>query len=1007
MKIKSNNSQFKKSLTFALIGIVLIGLMLLFGYENQDFKSYIAPVQNELNIPRHVLSYEELLESKKYEIYNQRGISAHLYNAGISAKLVFLYKNKPKNRELTDRFFVHVYVNDKSKLIGNKEYANSDFSTLPKPVTINNSTYYVFEKNLKSSQYREKLIPFDDIKYLNLGRYEPGVGRSIDIKNINPKEGEEVVIKNSLDQTKESLDHIKIKVSQEQFAKIEQKRAKAVQKGVLLSEEGDLVKGEIKHNTSDYKKVAFRLKGDWTDHLNHPNKWSYRFIMKGDATIHGMRKFSIQHPKVRNYLWEWLFNKVVKEEGLIGLRYDFVNTTMLIEGDNHRKIQMGIMTLEESFDKILIENNKKREGVILAFDENLLWKDRYKQNELQLLDSAKSSLLHNIDSAPVRTYNATKILADPKLRKQFETAKSLIEGWRNGTYKISEVFDVELLAKFVALSNLFGGSHGLIWHNLRFYYNPITNRLEPISFDSNSGKRLTKTLHYPLSKDDEYFQERLSAELKRVSSIDYIDELLNTYKQELSQLSQTLGEEFGISDRNITTLLTYNSNFIKKNINPAVLITAGLQSHQAEAITVEVHNVSEKNVAIGHLEDLKGLQLDNNAEEQIIAPNTTKKIVFNLSDYFNNAFVSKKNKKGTFSYPKDVKKLRLTHYIPGVDFVRKAEIRPYATTEDPEKQAAQFRKANTANYFDFSFIQIVSDSAIILKKGTHTLTEDLIIPTGIKTTVLPGCKLDFKNGASLKSEGSFIAQGTQEEKIRFLSSDATGGGIFITNAQQKSILDHCVFDNLSNPHNEMWAVSGAVNFHESEVTITNTLFKNNRCEDALNVIRSSFTMTDSVFENTFSDAFDGDFVEGKLERCTFSNAGNDGIDVSGSILELRDIKVINPSDKAISAGENSTITGGNIHITNGEIGVVSKDLSSVTLSDLQIEGTRLGLSAFQKKTEYGVGTIHVTALALQGNELDYLIERNSILTIDAVPVETVSNNVIDQMYGKEYGKSSK
>jgi len=40
-------------------------------------------------------------------------------------------------------------------------------------------------------------------------------------------------------------------------------------------------------------------------------------------------------------------------------------------------------------------------------------------------------------------------------------------------------------------------------------------------------------------------------------------------------------------------------------------------------------------------------------------------------------------------------------------------------------------------------------------------------------------------------------------------------------------------------------------------------------------------------------------------------------------------------------------------------------------------------------------------------EENYLIEHNSQLRIDGQLKNTVTNNVIDQMYGKEYGKSSR
>ena len=51
--------------------------------------------------------------------------------------------------------------------------------------------------------------------------------------------------------------------------------------------------------------------------------------------------------------------------------------------------------------------------------------------------------------------------------------------------RTSEVFDIDRLSKFFALSDILGAEHGARWHNARFYFNPFTNLLEPISFDGN------------------------------------------------------------------------------------------------------------------------------------------------------------------------------------------------------------------------------------------------------------------------------------------------------------------------------------------------------------------------------------------------------------------------------------------------------------------------------------------------------------------------------------------
>lgn len=1004
MKIKNNTSPKVKPFTIlAIIGVFVLSVFVLIkGRLDTSHKisvnknEKITDIENPTELK--TVTYAELFETTDHEIYSDETLNIYIANTSKTPKLIYKYKKKPEGRELSDNFFMHIYVKDSTKLKGKATFANVDFIQNPEVIKNDGVTYYVFQKDLVSSSYKENYIPVENIAYINTGRFQPKVGRSLDIRKLTLDDIPE-------DQLHNKLDRINFTIDQEAFNKIKAKRNDALSKGILISEDDDIVNGRISLNNEEYQKVELRLKGDWTDHLKHKNKWSYRFIMKGENTFKGMRKFSVQHPIVRHYLWEWLFNKAIKDNDLIGLRYTFADVNLTVRGVTNKNIPMGIMAVEESFDKILIESNKKREGVIVGFDESLLWKDREKQRILNLEPNSLSRDLHSLRNAQIKIFNENKVLSDPKLSKQFHTAKDLLDGLRTGKYKTSEVFDVDKLATFVALTNLFGGYHGLIWHNLRIYYNPITNKLEPISFDSNSGTRLTKILEYPMSKNDTILQEKILEKLKIVSDSNFINDLIQRHNTELQSLKLDLYSEY--SNSFDLDILVHNSNFIKKQINQAVLITANLVSYDQNHMKIEVNNVSGYPITIENLLDTEGRVLSTNKDVTTLKEKSTTVIDFPLSKYFTNAFVSKKNKKGEFQYPKDVQKLRISHYVNGVAIKRNAPIAPFSKNPELDKSIAYYKKGEKQNFKEFDFIEHLTDSTLVFKEGTFELTKDLIIPSGYTIQVTPGCMLDFKNEASLISYATFISKGTKEKPITFYSSDSTGRGIFITNATQKSQIEYTTFDNLSNPQSDIWALSGAVNFHESEVAITNCIFKNNRCEDGLNIIRSPFIMTDTSFESTQSDAFDGDFVTGTLERCTFLNAGNDGIDVSGSELYIKDIVVKNPSDKAISAGENSLITGQDIHVSGGEIGVVSKDLSKVNLTNLHIIDTRLGISAFQKKSEYGVASIAITNLDLQGNELNYLIENRSSLIIDNVAVETVSNNVIDQMYGKEYGKSSR
>ena len=1004
MRVKDPDLKKKKNLVrFVVIGVLFLSVYILFGLKNSSWLEEERAPSFGLDEPTKIkglnLNYQELLKGNQGKIYEDSNLKIYAVNKSGIAKVIYAYKHKPEGREITDNFFLHLYIKDSKKLTGSAQFVNVDFFQKAEPMQVDTKKYYVFHKDLKSSNYVDGAVPLSMVKHIRTGRNKPRGDRSLDLGKIP-------IIDIPSIELKSDQDALFIKAKAKDFDKIKKKRSEALDIGVLSSADGDLISGQIALNSAEFKDIDFRLKGDWPDHLQDKKKWSYRIIMKDGETFKGMRKFSIQHPKVRNYLWEWLLNKVVKDAGIIGLRYDYAEVILEINDKaESEKINLGLMAIEESFDKILIENNKKREGVIIAFDESVYWSDVKKQRKLKLDGNAYSKSLRDVMNAPIRVFNESNVLSDPTLSKQFETAKDLLDGLRKSKYTVSDVFDMDKLTTFVAINNLFAGSHGLVWHNLRIYYNPITGKLEPISFDSVSGRKLEKITHYPFAETDSIYQIQLREKLAMVSSLGYINDFLGRHKSELTALKAALFTEYSyLFDDSV---LEYNSNFIKKHINPAMLITSSLVTYDDKTMDILVNNLSEFPVVIAGLLHKDKRKLSIGQSVKTIPADTSEIIRFVLNDYFVNAFISKKNKKGVFQYPKDISKLRIEHFVSGVKAVGYSEISPYSVSLDLDERIALHKKLNTPNIDEFAFIERVHDSLLVFKNGSYVLSKNLIIPEGYIVEVTPGFSLDIKNMASIRSKATLLCKGTKEKPITFYSSDGTGQGIFITNARSKSQIAYTTFDNLSNPQSNNWSVSGAVNFHVSDVSLSHVTFKNNRCEDALNIISSSFSLTESTFTGTQSDSFDGDFVHGIIKNCTFINSGNDSIDVSGSQLAIHNITITNPSDKGISAGEKSTITGKNVHITGGEIGVVSKDLSKVTLTDLSITGTRLGLSAFQKKSEYGVASIAINSLTLADVALEHLIEVRSSLMIDNHAVKTVSNNVIDQMYGKEYGKSSK
>ncbi|MEX0290463.1 MAG: hypothetical protein AB3N14_15265 [Flavobacteriaceae bacterium] len=1001
MLINAKEKSNKNSIVlFALLALMALLVFKLFSSGKDDNTSEAFSL-TEKNDPggdptklNASIFTEDLISGGKNKVFERDNFSLFFNNELGTPTFMAVYSGSITDLELNGRFLALLHLKDPKEWLAvnkrRKHITLAKETIAPYQRIVNDTLRYIFKFRLEHPYF-----DMDNLKEVEFIRHSRVLGRFEEVK-LQPHElGAYEAVSNG-------LESLRIVVSEKNLNKIRAKRNDALKSGILVTEDSDLVKATVSGDGKKDIPADIRLKGDLPDHLVHAYKWSYRIVPKGDNTVFGMRKFSIQHPKSRNYLWEWLFNKVVKDNDLVGLRYEFLNVNLDVKNKNEG-VHMGIMALEESFDKILIENNRRREGLILGLDESIIWDKRKQVKELQL-DYPKDVERTDATELPVKVYNENKTLSSPVLSRQFEIAKNLVIGLRDTELQLSEAFDTDKLAMYIALSNLFGGHHGLHIENFRMYYNPVTNKLEPVSFDSNSGHKIKFLREYPIGRHDAAFRKKLVEKYALVSSEAFVNDIISKYAEDLDRLSGAFSSEFKDATMNLE-ILEYNANQIKKKILPANSISATFLSQEKNKMTLEIKNVSDFPVIIEDLVLSNKKSLNENHAELVVLPKDTITYDFQLKPSFNNAFVSKKNKEGGFRYPKDLSKIELSHRIAGIPNNSYQHIIAFDSNLDLNIVR---NTQPTPNFDQFDFINIDPETRELhFKAGDYTLDELLFIPENYTIKVAPGFRLNLINKASLVSYSSFQCNGTPERPIEIYSEDSSGGGLFISSAKEASTVSHTYFTNLSIPKIAHWELSGAVNFNETIVHIKQATFEKNRSEDALNIIRSTFSLDAVEFKDTYSDAFDGDFVKGTISNSNFTNAGNDGIDVSGSDIEVMNVKVINPADKGISAGEGSTINGRNVEIREGEIGLVSKDLSRINMEDIAILDTRLGISCFQKKTEYGPGIIDLKDVSFSGIEVAYLIAPTSDLIIDNKIIQEKTEGVIDKMYGSEYGKSSR
>ena len=158
----------------------------------------------------------------------------------------------------------------------------------------------------------------------------------------------------------------------------------------------------------------------------------------------------------------------------------------------------------------------------------------------------------SFSSSDIDAFQTEDIESDDRLKIQYIKAAKLLSEFRTGNKSASEVFDTDRLSKFFALSDILGAEHGTRWHNTRFYFNPFTNLLEPISFDGNpnhtysiiSNTSSNYHQYYKNYFEDKEFYKKYLKNLSKYSEPSLIDRIIETYEKELSSLESLIKTEW-------------------------------------------------------------------------------------------------------------------------------------------------------------------------------------------------------------------------------------------------------------------------------------------------------------------------------------------------------------------------------------------------------------------------------------------------------------------------------
>lgn len=806
------------------------------------------------------------------------------------------------------------------------------------------------------------------------------------------------------------LPQLSIDIAFEDMQKLSVKRMQAIRAGLLEASDDDYVPASISERGRSMD-VKLRLKGDNVDHLSG-KKWSFRIHIKGKDQLFGMRSFSIQHPTTRGFQGEPIFHAAVRQYGILAPRYLFVN--VVVNGND-----IGIMALEEFFSKELLERNGRKEGVILKFDESYMWASR----DMEDFDPSRVHYgpFESYLATSVEAYQSSKISKSESLTRDLGVAVGLLRGFNSGALKASEVFDINLLGSYLAVSEFWGASHDVLWTNQRFYLNPLTLRLEPIAFDANLdypikiGKSISRIPLVGKMLEDpavyRVFRQVHNELVAKLADGSLIEEM---NKVELPLLD-ILRSEYFLLEPVDYSMLEERSKKVPRYLRPDLDHRRTPAYAHAYLISGDDHEYVEIVNVLPMEIEVTDIHWVNAAGERVEFEPITP------TDY---PFVLPSTPIGELPHsvhiayfpPDDQRNLTLIirtsveGYEEFKDSVASRSFAPLRENPMPKSRIEEVLARHP-------FLSLGEGETIVeVATGIWQVDGDIVIPVGYALNVHAGTSLQFESGSSLVVYGATNFEGTEDAEIIFEGRPLENGepgyweGIAVFNAPSRSLWAHVSVRNTTSVDWPAWKLTGGATFYKSDVDIEYSTFSGAIGEDALNIIHSDFRLTDIRIKNAVSDGFDADFATGVVEGGLFQDigmgGGGDGIDISGSTVLMDGTRFERVYDKAISVGEGSELTATNVVIENSGIGAASKDNSRLEIRESVITGARIaGLMTYVKKPVYGPPVLVAVDMTILDTVNEAQAQMGSMLMLNGEQVRT-ENIDVDRLYQAvvEFGK---
>ncbi len=553
-----------------------------------------------------------------------------------------------------------------------------------------------------------------------------------------------------------------------------------------------------------------------------------------------------------------------------------------------------------------------------------------------------------------------------------------------------EYFDIEKWAWAAAATTLLGSTHAWSAENLRMFWDPARGTFEPIPWDYlyfridpavyPEGEAPPWDYRASLFELEEFRQLRNQKLWTLITSrLDHMvsraNELFDALSPALSYDLRHIGIETDILSHNeYIDIMRSNADLLRRlfekrdlvvNIWPSANGQVNLKFENRGKAHVRVRSVRVREAGVDNVKDLKlPITIDGH---WLGTPGTS--------------VVSVPVANGTQIVGLDVINAVTGHEFTQSDltFIRRSDDPPAISTDDASAKT-------DALSVDIDGISVNADE-VAFGPGRVRLGETIIIPREYKVIFNPGTNLLLDDGVSLVIYGDFHSVGLPDSWIEI--SGATSrqwGGIFVHGRRMSPSSVNVAYTRVtggSGGETIRSVFTSPFSVHDGDVTIAKSEFLQSATEDGINLKYATVSVADSLFAYSTSDAVDCDFCSGELRRNRILESGGDGLDFSGSVVELHDNRIDNCVDKGVSIGEGTTAQVFGTNVSNCYIGLAVKDSSLANISGGQLDNVQIGLAMYVKKPTFGPAQAKIRNVTMKDVESRYLYDGIGELTIES------------------------